>query len=156
MPRKGPAPKRELLPDSRYNSVLVTKLIDKVMLKGKKSVAEKIVYEALKTVEEKTGKPALEAFEQAIERCKPLLEVRPRRIGGATYQIPIEVSSGRSLSLGLKWLVNAARTREGRTMEDRLANEIVEAFQGLGGAVKKKEEAHKMAEANKAFASYRW
>jgi len=156
MPRKGPAPKRELLPDSRYNSVLVTKLIDKVMLKGKKSVAERIVYEALKTVEEKTGKPALEALEQAIERCKPLLEVRPRRIGGATYQIPIEVSSGRSLSLGLKWLVNAARTREGRTMEDRLANEIVEAFQGLGGAVKKKEEAHKMAEANKAFASYRW
>ncbi len=156
MPRKGPVPKRELLPDSRHNSVLVTKLINKVMLRGKKSLAEKIVYDALKTVEEKTGKPAVEALEQALERCKPLLEVRPRRIGGATYQIPIEVSPDRSLSLGLKWLVNAARTREGRTMEERLASEIMDALQGMGGAVKKKEEAHKMAEANKAFASYRW
>ncbi|MCR4427724.1 MAG: 30S ribosomal protein S7 [Caldiserica bacterium] len=156
MPRKGPVPKRELLPDSRFNSVLVTKLINKVMLKGKKSLAERVVYSALQTVEEKSGKHPVEALEQALEKCKPLLEVRPRRIGGATYQIPIEVSPERSLSLGLKWLVNAARKREGRTMEERLAAEILEALQGLGGAVKKKEEAHKMAEANKAFASYRW
>ncbi len=156
MPRKGPVPKRELLSDSRHNSVLVSRLVNRIMLKGKKSVAEEIVYSALAQVEEKAGKPAIEVLEQAIDKCKPLLEVRPRRIGGSTYQIPVEVPGERSLSLGLKWLVNAARAREGRTMQERLAAEIFDAMQGLGGAVKKKEEAHKMAEANKAFASYRW
>lgn len=156
MPRKGPAPKKELLSDSRYNSVLVTRLVNRIMLKGKKSVAEKIVYNALAQVEDKAGKSAIEVLEQAIDKCKPLLEVRPRRIGGSTYQIPVEVPGERSLSLGLKWLVNAARAREGKTMQEKLAAEIFDAMQGLGGAVKKKEDAHKMAEANKAFASYRW
>jgi small subunit ribosomal protein S7 len=156
MPRKGPVPKRELLPDPRYRSLLIAETINRIMLKGKKSVAEMIVYGALEEVAQKTGKPPAEVLETAIDRCKPLLEVRPRRIGGATYQIPIEVPSERGKSLGLKWLVNAARTRSGKTMRERLASEVSEALQGLGGAVKKRDESHKMAEANKAFASYRW
>jgi small subunit ribosomal protein S7 len=156
MPRKGPVPKRKLLPDPRYRSLLIAETINRIMLKVKKSVAEMIVYGALEEVAQKTGKTPAEILETAIDRCKPLLEVRPRRIGGATYQIPIEVAPARGKSLGLKWLVNAARTRSGKTMRERLASEVSEALQGLGGAVKKKEESHKMAEANKAFASYRW
>ncbi|MCX5977695.1 MAG: 30S ribosomal protein S7 [Coprothermobacterota bacterium] len=156
MPRKGPVPKRVILPDSRYDSVLVMKLINRVMERGKKSIAEGIVYNALEQVAEKTGKPAVELLQSAIDRCRPLVEVRPRRVGGSTYQIPIEVAPDRSLSLGLKWMVAAARKRDGQKMKDRLASEISEAIQGMGGAVKKRDEAHKMAEANKAFASYRW
>ncbi len=156
MPRKGPVPKRVILPDSRHDSILVMKLINRVMERGKKSIAEGIVYEALEQVAEKTGKPAVELLQSALDRCRPLVEVRPRRVGGSTYQIPIEVAPDRSLSLGLKWMVAAARKRDGQKMKDRLANEIGEAIQGMGGAVKKRDEAHKMAEANKAFASYRW
>lgn len=156
MPRKGPVPKRVILPDSRYGSILVMKLINRVMERGKKSIAEGIVYNALEQVAEKTGKPAVELLQSALDRCRPLVEVRPRRVGGSTYQIPIEVAPDRSLSLGLKWMVAAARKRDGQKMKDRLAGEISEAIQGMGGAVKKRDEAHKMAEANKAFASYRW
>ncbi|MEI6531052.1 MAG: 30S ribosomal protein S7 [bacterium] len=156
MPRKGPVTKRVILPDSRHDSILVMKLINRVMERGKKSIAEGIVYDALEQVVEKTGKPAVEILQSALDRCRPLVEVRPRRVGGSTYQIPIEVAPDRSLSLGLKWMVAAARKRDGQKMKDRLASEIGEAIQGMGGAVKKRDEAHKMAEANKAFASYRW
>jgi small subunit ribosomal protein S7 len=156
MPRKGPVKKREILADSRYHSVLVMRLMNRVMQRGKKSTAETIVYDALEQVAEKTGKPAVDVLQSALDRCRPLVEVRPRRVGGSTYQIPIEVAPERSLSLGMKWLVMSARKRDGEKMRERLASEILDAIQGMGGAVKKRDEAHKMAEANKAFASYRW
>ena len=156
MPRKGHIAKRDVLPDPIYNNKVVTKLINNVMLDGKKGVAQKIVYGAFKRVEEKAEKPALEVFEEAMNNVMPVLEVKARRIGGATYQVPIEVRPDRRQALGLRWLTAYSRKRGERTMEDRLANEILDASNNTGASVKKKEEVHKMAEANKAFAHYRF
>ena len=156
MPRRGQISKRDVLPDPLYNSKLVTKLINNVMLDGKKGVAQKIVYDAFATVEEKSGKPALEAFQNALENIMPVLEVKGRRLGGATYQVPMEVRADRRQTLGLRWLVAYSRTRNERTMAERLAAEIIDAKNSMGGAFKKKEETHRMAEANKAFAHYRY
>ncbi|NLH97836.1 MAG: 30S ribosomal protein S7 [Clostridiaceae bacterium] len=156
MPRKGHVPKRDVLPDPIYNSKVVTKLINKIMLDGKKGVAQKICYGAFDIIKEKTGKDPLEVFEQAMNNVMPVLEVKARRVGGATYQVPIEVRPDRRQALGLRWLVNYARERGEKTMKERLANEIMDAANGLGGAFKKKEDTHKMAEANRAFAHYRW
>ena len=156
MPRRGQISKRDVLPDPIYNSQLVTKLVNQIMYDGKKGVAQKIVYDAFAMVEEKLGKGALEAFNAALENIMPVLEVKARRVGGSTYQVPMEVRPARRQTLGLRWLVNYSRNRSERTMAERLANEIVDANNGLGGAVKKREETHKMAEANKAFAHYRY
>ena len=156
MPRRGQISKRDVLPDPLYNSKLVTKLVNNVMLDGKKGVAQKIVYDAFKTVEEKTGKNALEAFTAALENIMPVLEVKARRIGGSTYQVPMDVRPERRQTLGLRWLVTYARSRGEKTMAERLANEIVDATNSVGGAVKKREETHRMAEANKAFAHYKY
>lgn len=156
MPRKGPVPKRKVLPDPIYDSVLVTKLINNIMLDGKRGVAQKIVYGAFDIVAEKTGRDALEVFEEALNNVMPVLEVKARRVGGATYQVPIEVKADRRQALGLRWLTNYSRQRGEKTMVERLANEILDAINNTGGAVKKKEDVHRMAEANKAFAHYRW
>ena len=156
MPRKGHIQKRDVLSDPLYNSKVVTKLINNIMLAGKKSIAQKIVYKAFAKVEEKSGKPALEVFEEAMNNIMPLLEVKARRIGGATYQVPIEVRAERRQTLGLRWLVLFSRKRSEKTMEDRLANEILDAANNTGASVKRKEEMHKMAEANKAFSHYRF
>ena len=156
MPRRGNVPKRDVLPDPMYNSKLVTKLINNIMLDGKKGVAQKIVYDAFAIVEEKVGQNPLEAFQAALENIMPVLEVKARRVGGSTYQVPMEVRSDRRQTLGLRWLVGAARKRGERTMADRLAAEIIDAKNSTGGAFKKKEETHRMAEANKAFAHYRY
>ena len=156
MPRRGRISKRDVLPDPMYGSKLVTKLINNIMLDGKKGVAQKIVYDAFDVVKEKSGKDALEAFEQAMENIMPVLEVKARRVGGATYQVPMEVRPARRQTLGLRWLTTYSRARSERTMKDRLANEILDALNNTGGAVKKKDDTHKMAEANKAFAHYRY
>ena len=156
VPRKGHTQKRDVLADPMYNSKVVTKLINSVMLDGKKGVAQKIVYGAFARVEEKAGKPAIEVFEEAMNNIMPVLEVKARRVGGSNYQVPVEVRPERRTTLGLRWLVNYARLRGEKTMEDRLANEILDAANNTGGAVKKREDTHKMAEANKAFAHYRW
>ena len=156
MPRRGKIAKRDVLPDPLYNSKLVTKLINNIMLDGKKGVAQKIVYEAFAAVEAKTGKPALEQFNAAMENVMPVLEVKARRVGGSTYQVPMEVRAERRQTLGLRWLTAYARTRSEKTMSERLANEIMDAINSTGGAFKKKEETHRMAEANKAFAHYRY
>ena len=156
MPRKGHTQKRDVLADPIYNSKVVTKLINNIMLDGKKGVAQKIVYGAFDKVAEKTGKPALEVFEEAMNNVMPVLEVKARRIGGATYQVPIEVRPDRRQALGLRWLTMFSRTRTEKTMEERLANEIMDAAGNTGSAVKRKEEMHRMAEANKAFAHYRF
>ena len=156
MPRKGHTPKRDVLADPLYGSKVVTKLINNIMLDGKKGVAQKIVYGAFDKVAEKTGKPALEVFEEAMNNVMPVLEVKARRIGGATYQVPIEVRPDRRQALGLRWLTMFSRTRTEKTMEERLANEIMDAAGNTGSAVKRKEEMHRMAEANKAFAHYRF
>ena len=156
MPRKGHTQKRDILADPLYNNKVVTKLINNVMLDGKKGVAQKIVYGASEKVEEKTEKPALEVFEQCMNNVMPLLEVKARRIGGATYQVPIEVRPDRRQALALRWLVAYSRKRGEKTMKDRLANEIMDAANNTGASVKKKEDMHKMAEANKAFAHYRF
>ena len=156
MPRRGQISKRDVLPDPLYGSKLVTKLINNVMLDGKKGVAQKIVYDAFKVVEEKSGKNALEAFTTALDNIMPVLEVKARRVGGSTYQVPMDVRPERRQTLGLRWLVNYARARGEKTMADRLAAEIVDAINGIGGAVKKREETHRMAEANKAFAHYKY
>ncbi len=156
MSRKGGVFRRNILPDPRYNHKLVAKLINKVMLKGKKSVVEKICYSAFELIRQKTKEDPLKVFEKALENIKPILEVKSRRVGGATYQVPVEVRRERRISLGLRWLIAFARRRQERSMAERLASEIIEASSGRGGAVKKKEEVHKMAEANKAFAHYRW
>ncbi|MBQ8254651.1 MAG: 30S ribosomal protein S7 [Clostridia bacterium] len=156
MPRRGQISKRDVLPDPLYNSKLVTKLINNVMLDGKKGVAQKIVYDAFKVVEEKSGKNALEAFTTALDNIMPVLEVKARRVGGSTYQVPMDVRPERRQTLGLRWLVNYSRSRGEKTMADRLAAEIVDAINGVGGAVKKREETHRMAEANKAFAHYKY
>ncbi len=156
VPRRGKITKRDVLPDPVYNSKLVTKLINAVMEDGKKGVAQKIVYDAFASVEAKTGKNPLEAFAEAFDNIMPVLEVKARRVGGSTYQVPMEVRADRRQTLGLRWLVGYARKRGERTMADRLAAEITDAIANVGGAVKKKEETHKMAEANKAFAHYRY
>ena len=156
MPRRGQVAKRDVLPDPLYNSKLVTKLINNIMYDGKKGVAQKIVYDAFAMVEQKSGKNALEAFQQALENVMPVLEIKARRLGGATYQVPMEVRPERRQSLGLRWIRNFSRTRSENTMAERLAGEILDAMNSTGGAFKKKEETHRMAEANKAFAHYRY
>ena len=156
MPRRGNVPKREILPDPMYNSVLVTKLVNSIMLDGKKGVAQKVVYGAFQIVEEKTGKSGLEAFQQAMENIMPAVEVKTRRVGGANYQVPIEVRPERRQTLGLRWLTNYSRARSEKTMRERLAGEIMDACNNTGAAVKKREDTHKMAEANKAFSHFRW
>ena len=154
--RKKRAVRRDVLPDPIYKSKVVTKLINRIMLDGKKGVAEKILYEAFDKVKEKTGEEPVSVFEKALENIKPQLEVKSKRVGGSNYQVPVEVSETRSQTLGLRWLVNYARLRGGHTMADNLADEIIDASNGTGNAVKKREDTHRMAEANKAFAHYRW
>ena len=156
MPRRGSVAKRDVLPDPLYNSKLVTRLINSVMIDGQRGVAQKIVYGAFDIVREKTGKDPLEVFEQAMENVMPELEVKARRVGGATYQVPMEVRPERRQTLGLRWMTAYSRTRSERTMRERLAAEIMDAVNGNGGAAKKREDTHKMAEANRAFAHYRW
>ena len=156
MPRRCQVAKRDVLPDPMYNSKLVTRLINNVMYDGKKGVAQKIVYGAFEIVNEKTGKDALEAFQEALENIMPVLEVKSRRVGGATYQVPMEVRPERRQTLGLRWLTAYSRNRSEKTMKERLAGEILDALNNTGGACKKREDTHKMAEANKAFAHYRW
>ncbi|MBQ6625012.1 MAG: 30S ribosomal protein S7 [Clostridia bacterium] len=156
MPRRGQIAKRDVLPDPLYNSKLVTRLINSVMLDGKKGVAQKIVYEAFDIVKDKTGKDALEVFQSAMENVMPVLEVKAKRVGGATYQVPMEVRAERRQTLGLRWITLYSRQRSERTMKERLANEIMDAVNQTGGAFKKCEDTHKMAEANKAFAHFRW
>ena len=156
MPRRGFVPKRDVLPDPVYQSKLVTKLINNIMYDGKKGVAQKIVYDAFETVREKTGKEPLDAFNEAMENIMPQLEVKARRVGGANYQVPIEVRPERRQTLGLRWITAYSRARSERTMAERLAGEIMDAINETGGAVKKRDDTHKMAEANRAFAHYRW
>ncbi|WP_314448804.1 30S ribosomal protein S7 [Selenomonas artemidis] len=156
MPRKGPVPKRDVLPDPVYHSKTVTKFINKVMLSGKKSVAQRVVYDAFDTIREKTGQDPLEVFETALRNVMPVLEVKARRVGGANYQVPVEVRADRRMTLGIRWLVSYARLRGEKTMEARLSAELMDAANNTGAAIKKKEDTHKMAEANKAFAHYRW
>ena len=156
MPRKGPVPKRDVLPDPVYHSKTVTKFINKVMLSGKKSVAQRVVYDAFDTIREKTGQDPLEVFETALCNVMPVLEVKARRVGGANYQVPVEVRADRRMTLGIRWLVGYARLRGEKTMDARLSAELMDAANNTGAAIKKKEDTHKMAEANKAFAHYRW
>ena len=156
MPRKGPVPRREILPDPNYGSVLVAKFINCMMRDGKKSVAERIFYQALDIIGQKTGKNPLEVFEKAVENVKPVMEVKSRRVGGATYQVPVEVRPERRISLAVKWLIQSARARSEKGMVNKLANELLDAYNNRGGAIKKKEDTHRMAEANRAFAHYRW
>ena len=156
MPRKGYIAKRDVLPDPIYNSKVVTKLINNIMLDGKKSLAQNIVYDAFEIVKEKEGKNPLEVFETALNNIMPVLEVKARRVGGATYQVPLEIRAERRQTLGLRWIVNYARNRNEKTMAEKLANEIIDAMNSTGGSFKKKEEMHRMAEANKAFAHYKW
>ena len=156
MPRKGHIAKRDVLIDPIYNSKLVTRLVNKIMIDGKKGVAQNILYNAFDSVEKKTGQQPMEVFEKALDNVMPELELKVRRVGGANYQVPVEVSDERRLTLGLRWIVNYSRLRNEKTMEQRLANEIMDAANGQGASVKKKDDTHKMAEANKAFAHYRW
>jgi small subunit ribosomal protein S7 len=156
MPRKGPAARRELLPDPIYNSLLVTQIQNRIMTRGKRTLAEAIVYDALRKVQDKTGKDPLPLLKKAVDNIRPLLEVRSRRVGGATYQVPVEVQSRRGGTLAIRWLVTFSRKRREASMADRLAGEILDASGGAGAAVKRREDMHKMAEANKAFAHYRW
>lgn len=156
MPRRAQVIKREIPPDAKYNHVIVAKLINKVMMRGKKSTAERIVYGALKLIEQQVKKPPVTVLEQAVKNATPLLEVKPRRVGGATYQVPVEVRPDRGLSLALLWLVNSARARPGKSMAEKLAAELTDASNGQGVTIKKRDDTHKMAEANRAFAHYRW
>ena len=156
MPRRAKAVKRETPPDAKYHSVTVAKVINKVMMNGKKSTAGRIVYGALQVLEQQEGKAAVNILEQAVKNATPLLEVKPRRVGGATYQVPVEVRHDRGLSLAVRWLVNSARARTGKSMAERLAAELSDAAKGQGVTIKKREDTHKMAEANRAFAHYRW
>ncbi len=156
MPRKGAAPKRIILPDPIYGSELAARFINRLMLSGKRGKAEYIFYQAMKIVEEKTGTPAIEAFEKAIQNVTPAVEVRPRRVGGQTYQVPMEVRPERRRTLAFRWLIGAARKRSGKSMVDKLSNEVLDAFNNAGSAIKKREDTHKMAESNKAFAHYRF
>jgi small subunit ribosomal protein S7 len=156
MPRRNRPPKREIAPDIKYNSVLVSQFINKLMQKGKKSTAQSIFYDALDLIEERTKRPGLDIFEQAVRNVTPILEVKPRRVGGATYQVPVEVRADRRLSLAIRWLVASTRNRSGRSMAEKLAAELMDAANNTGTTVKKREDTHRMAEANRAFAHYRW
>ena len=156
MPRRGGVPKRDVLPDPIYNSKVVTKLVNQVMLDGKKGIAQSIVYDAFNTMQEKLGHDAMEIFNQAMANVMPVLEVKARRVGGSNYQVPIEIRPERRQTLAIRWIVINARKRSDRLMSTRLANELMDAYNGTGGAVKKKEDTHRMAEANKAFAHFRW
>ncbi len=156
MPRKGPAPRRELNPDPKYRSLLVTQVVNKVLQRGKRSVAEHIVYDAMSIVQTKSGEDSLAVVKRAIENVKPPLEVKSRRVGGATYQVPVEVRPRRANTLAIRWVVGYSRQRRERTMAERLANELLDASNGIGASVKRREDMHKMAESNKAFAHYRW
>jgi len=156
MPRKGPAPRRELMPDPIYRSVLVTQLVNKILLRGKRSTAERIVYDAMEIIKEKTGSEPLATVKRAIENVKPALEVKSRRVGGATYQVPMEVKPRRANTLAIRWVVGYSRQRREKTMAQRLANELLDASNAVGAAAKRREDTHKMAESNKAFAHYRW
>jgi small subunit ribosomal protein S7 len=156
MPRKGPAPRRDLVPDPIYRSVVVTQVVNKVLQRGKRSVAEKIVYEALADIEKKTGSDPIPALKRAVENVRPALEVRSRRVGGATYQVPVEVRPRRATTLAIRWIVGYSRQRREKTMSQRLAAELLDASNGIGAAIKRKDDLQKMAESNKAFAHYRW
>jgi len=156
MPRKGPVSKREILPDTKYGSKPVARFINNIMRKGKKSVAERILYQSFNIIQKRTHDDPLKVFEKALDNVKPILEVRPRRVGGATYQVPMEVRFDRRISLGIRWLITCAKRRPEKSMENKLAGELIDAANNRGAAVKKKEDTHKMAEANKAFAHYRW
>ena len=156
MSRKGPAPRRELMPDPVYRSVLVTQIVNKVLQRGKRSVAEHIVYDALDIIREKTGAEPIATLKRAVDNCKPQLEVKSRRVGGATYQVPVEVRPRRANTLSIRWVVGYSRQRREKTMAQRLANELLDASNGVGSSVKRREDMHKMAESNKAFAHYRW
>ena len=156
MPRKGPVPKREVVPDPIYSSKLVTKFVNRLMYDGKKGAAEKIFYSALDNLAEKTGEEPMRAFEKALENVKPHMEVKARRVGGATYQVPMEVRPERQISLSIRWLINSARSHGEKGMTAKLSNELLDAYNARGGAVKKREDTHRMADANKAFAHYRW
>ena len=156
MPRKGPAPRRELVADAKYRSVLVTQLVNKVMLNGKRSLAERIVYDAMDTIEQKTGEEPLSTVKRAIDNVKPPLEVKSRRVGGATYQVPVEVRPRRANTLAIRWLVGYSRQRREKSMAQRLASELLDAANGIGASVKRKDDMQKLAESNKAFAHYRW
>ncbi|MDR1754688.1 MAG: 30S ribosomal protein S7 [Eubacterium sp.] len=156
MPRRGNVPKREVLPDPMYGSELVTRLVNNIMLDGKKGIAQKIVYGAFEIVADKAGKDALQCFEEAMENIMPQLEVKARRVGGSTYQVPMEVRPDRRRTLGLRWLTSYSRNRNEKTMKERLANEILDALKNQGGACKKRDDTHRMAEANRAFAHYKW
>ena len=156
MPRKGPAPRRELNPDPVYRSVLVTQLVNKILLRGKRSLAEKIVYDAMKVVEERTGSEPLATVKRAVENVKPALEVKSRRVGGATYQVPVEVRPRRANTLAIRWIIGFARQRREKTMAQRLAADLLDASNGVGAAIKRRDDMQKMAESNKAFAHYRW
>jgi small subunit ribosomal protein S7 len=156
MPRKGAVPKRQILPDPRYSSKVLARFINKVMLAGKKSVAERVTYDALNIVQEKLGRDAMDIFSQALGNAMPMVEVRPRRVGGATYQVPMEVRPDRRQAMAMRWLIQFARKRPGHSMEEKLAGELMDAANNVGATIKKREDTHKMAEANKAFAHYRW
>jgi small subunit ribosomal protein S7 len=156
MPRKGPAPRRKLEPDPVYRSLLVSQIVNKVLLKGKKNLAERIVYDALTIVGDKTGGDPITALKRAVDNVRPQLEVKSRRVGGATYQVPVEVRATRATTLAIRWLVTFSRARRERSMSERLANEVLDASNGIGASVKRREDMHKMAESNKAFAHYRW
>lgn len=156
MPRRGTVKKREIKPDYRYNSTLISRFINAVMRKGKKSLAERIVYEAMEVVKQKSKQDPLKMFEKAVENVRPILETKSRRVGGATYQVPVEVPEHRSISLAIRWIIRFAKERSGKSMVEKLAAEVLDAVNNRGGAIKKKEDTHKMAEANRAFAHYRW
>ena len=156
MPRKGPAPRRELVPDPIYRSVVVTQLVNKILQRGKRSTAERIVYQALEVIQQKTDAEPISTLKRAVDNVKPQLEVKSRRVGGATYQVPVEVRPRRSNTLAIRWIVGYARQRREKTMAERLANELLDASNGVGASVKRREDMHKMAESNKAFAHYRW
>jgi small subunit ribosomal protein S7 len=156
MPRKGPAPRRDLMPDPIHRSVLVTQLVNKVLLRGKRSLAEQIVYDALTDMEQKTGSEPLATLKRALDNVKPALEVKSRRVGGATYQVPVEVRPRRATTLAIRWIIGYSRQRREKTMAQRLASELLDASNGIGASVKRREDMHKMAESNKAFAHYRW
>ena len=156
MPRKGPAKKRKITPDPIYNSELAARFVNRLFNRGKKSVGEKIFYKSLDVIQEKTGKPGIEVFEQALRNVVPIVEVKPRRVGGATYQVPIEVRPDRRLALAIRWIVTFSRKRPGKTMIEKLSAELMDAAAGTGASIKKKEDGHRMAEANKAFSHYRW
>jgi small subunit ribosomal protein S7 len=156
MPRRAKVQRRELLPDPKYGSELLTRFTNKVMERGKKGLAERIVYEALEIVETRTGRPAIEVFQQALQNATPVIEVKPRRVGGATYQVPIQIEGPRRLSLAIRWMLQSARTRNGRTMAERLAAELIDAYNNTGATIKRREDTHRMAEANRAFSHYKW